>query len=113
MKTIEFNIGIHNNPYTMEEIVEQIAEHPITDKFEFGRLVEGTWHDGIEPTAYLRVKTGLKRVSTVIAWVENLCTMMDQTAIAITIDGVGYLVYNFTDSEEERVPFDGKYFVRS
>ena len=111
MKTIEFNIGLFNNPLDVPEIIERIVKHPViycmgTDT---AKVVEGEYGGEVEPTLYLMAFSNISRVSTIIAWVEDLCLMLEQTCIAIKIDGVGYLVYNYT-KDTERVSFDESYF---
>ena len=111
MKTLEFNIGLFNNPLEVSEIIERIVQHPIVYCMgtDTAKVVEGSYEGAVEPTLYMMAFTDIARVSTIIAWVEDLCLMMEQTCIAIKIDGVGYLVYNYT-KEGERMSFDDNFF---
>ena len=92
MKQIELNIGLVNNYVEHEKLLQNIIDHPLCDTFVEARITEGEWKGENQPTLYVRLTTNYKRVSTIIVWVEDLCTFTDQTAIGAKINGLGYLV---------------------
>ncbi len=109
-KFIEFNIGLNNSPFDAEEMTRRVHGSPPCHNFIKGKVVDGEWDEVYEPTLYLQLNCNYSRISTIIGWVEDLCTMFKQDAIAVRIDGIGYLVYNYTRPDVERIAFDSNYF---
>lgn len=110
MKLI-LNIGLNNNPLTPFQIMQHLRNVPYNNE----RTVQmknttSTYLGEQEPTTLVKFNTARKSVGSIITQVEDLCSHFNQECIAITIDGIGYLVYNI-NYKGEKLPFDQKYFI--
>jgi hypothetical protein len=103
MNKIEINIGLNNNPYTADEILELLM---LKVKSE---VQLGEWDGADEPTLVIEVTSDHEyfRIKSVIT---SLVRVLTQEAIAFRFNGVGELVFN-ENYTGERYPFDEAYFL--
>lgn len=111
MKTIIFNIGLTDNTHTIDEIIEHINEVNTFEGVDYSRPTVGSWQDQDEPMLVVYTQSKRSRLSSILQTIENMCVDMNQTAIAAKIDGVGYLVYNYTKQPEQPQSFDEDIFI--
>ena len=104
-KEVFLNIGLNNNPYSIERIKQIFNDDFNTIE---SRLVNSTYKNNIEPTLILKFNT-LKSSEYIIEYVLNLCDLFEQESIAIKIDSNGLMIYN-NSYQGNKIKFDDKYF---
>jgi len=104
---IELNIGLENNPMDFDQIVKHFGLNEEMGAFLI-REVEGQWNGNPERTVYIRMHNTFI-YSHNVQIVERLCKLMNQTAIAMKINGQGLLVYN-QSYQGPMHSFTGKYW---
>lgn len=102
---VELNIGLNNNPYSFEQC-SRILDLMFRAK---SRLDISQWVENPEPTVVSRITENWE-VSDILSVIERLCVTLEQDAIAIKIDGIGYLVYR-PDYVGERYSYDERFFI--
>ena len=106
MKTVKLNIGLENNPFDFEQIIEQFS---IFNKIISARIEVGEYNGEPERTAVIEVESGIDTNKS-LSQTEYLTKLFTQECIAVKIDDVGYLIYN-PNFEGEKFEFDQKYFI--
>ena len=108
MNKIEINIGLNNNPSTVEEIIRDL-----NSSFEGSevktQVQTGEWDGGDEPTLVVELFSDINKLE-LREFVEFYTIFLTQEAIPFRFNGVGELVFN-ESYEGERYPFDEKYFL--
>lgn len=106
MRTIELNIGLENNPYAEAfegHILHKRLVHAVIGSSIYGfEVVQyamnvSEWQGSPERTFVVVLKTDMYR-SDFIDFVEKLCDIFQQDAIAGTFNGEGHLIYNSNHS---------------
>lgn len=103
---LELNIGLENNPYEIEGIMELVDKAFSLKGAEYN-LVESTYLGEVEHTLAVKGDTDTHYIGMKAKALANLMT---QDCIAFRYEGWGALAYN-PDYEGERVKFDDSYFV--
>lgn len=104
---MKLNIGLNNNPYTYEDVVnitfDKLASKgsPLT-----ARLHIGTYLGQPEPTAVIQIDSNADRTA-----IEELCQTFTQECIAVMQGINGDLVYN-PNFKGQQYTFDSNYFIR-
>ena len=104
-KKVFLNIGLNNNPYSIEQIKQIFNEDfNCTESMK----VNSTYKNNVEPTLILKFNT-LKSSEYLIEYVLNLCELFKQESIAIKIDSNGLMIYN-NSYQGNKIKFNNKYF---
>ena len=104
-KEVFLNIGLNNNPYSIERIKQIFKDDFNCTK---SKEVNSTYKNNIEPTLILKFNT-YKSSEYLIEYVLNLCDLFEQESIAIKIDNNGLMIYN-NSFQGKKMKFDNKYF---
>jgi hypothetical protein len=102
---IQLNIGLNNNPYSFEQCSRILNLMFLAES----RLDQSKWGEAVEPTVVSKITENwdLSDITTVV---ERLCVTLEQDAIAIKVNEVGYLVYN-PSYVGERYSYNEEYFI--
>jgi hypothetical protein len=73
------------------------------------RLSQSQWGEVVEPTVVSKITENWD-LSDITIMVERLCVTLEQEAIAVKIDGIGYLVYD-PSYVGERHSYNEEYFI--
>lgn len=107
MNTIKLNIGLENNPYTYQKVVELIDW--TYGKSKISRQQTGEYNGEPERTAVFLTESSYN-VNKILRAVEVLTEIFTQECIAVKINDVGYLVYN-PEYKGEKFEFNNEYFI--
>lgn len=106
-RVVRLNIGLNNNPHSVEDILDVVALFLSIDSHS---VQIGKWEGADEPTL---VVTGLTEIS--LDDIENIVAALTfyltQQAIAFKYGGKGVLQYNPYYDGDERYEFDEQYFI--
>jgi len=111
MEKVTLNIGLNNNPFTVEQlkkIIKEVYSNDLEIRFE---EVDSTWEGEHEPTLVVSmiVNFRLPYIET-IKNMKPLSLATNQDAIGVKINEFGVLVYKPT-FEGERMLFNEDYFI--
>jgi len=112
MNKIEINIGLNNNPYKAEQIINLLNGYFYGNNLQSDIKTDiqvGEWDGADEPTLVVEVFSNNRQlvISELVGDLIDACT---QEAIPFRFNGVGELVFN-ESYEGERYPFDEAYFL--
>lgn len=112
MNKIEINIGLNNNPYKAEQIIDLLNGYFYGNNLQPDIKTDiqtGEWDGGDEPTLVVEVFSNNRQL-VISELVYDLAAVCTQDAIAFRFNGVGELVFN-AEYKGERYPFDEAYFL--
>lgn len=100
-----FNIGLNNNPRTVEEIVSMVNAMA-GRKHKTYRVEQGEYKNEAEPTLVLRYDS--ERLDLID--LEKLCVWAEQEGIAVKRNKLGILAMH-PEYKGEPIEFNDKYFI--
>jgi hypothetical protein len=107
---LKLNIGLNNNPFLVNEILEHIKYSGIFIDNEFNHSVDlSEYKNEIEQTLIIEGLTSFK-LSTCADIIERLCSVFTQDCIASKIDNNEVLIYSET-YKGEKMQFNNDYFI--
>lgn len=118
MNTITLNIGLNNNPFTLEQAKALLSDSYLANVIhEYKYTPDGTFVDNPEPTLIVRLSTSTS-FDSMIELLKELDKIFTQQCIAMSwvnvTDGIQTtketLVYR-DEFEGERYTFDKQYFI--
>lgn len=104
---IKLNIGLENNPLTTTDITQILwlnGFYHIKSRIHMSTYLGNPERTLAIESNYLRNEDQLIRV------IKALCLMLTQECIAVTVNGVGSLVYDPT-FKGEQIKFNSEYFI--
>jgi len=107
MNKIEINIGLGNNPFTLDEVQFMVVHR--LGKCTQTQLQVGEWEGADEDTLVFEIYTDIE-LDELREYLDFMTIVFEQDAIAFRFNGVGELVWN-ENYKGERYPFDEKYFL--
>lgn len=110
MKTITINIGLANNKYTPEQVIDRMATDTNYRLMAY-QIVTSQYEGTPEETFVGLFEHKYNRDSKILSDFENLASEMTQDCIALATDSLQALAYN-PSYKGERMMFDSKYFVK-
>ena len=93
MKTIQINIGLNNNPFTAEEVIDYIASNKEYRLMAY-QIVDAEFNGQVEPTFVGLLEYKYNRQSKILQDFENIASVMTQESIAIKTDKMQALAFN-------------------
>lgn len=118
MNTITLNIGLNNNPYTLEQAKALLSDSYLDNVIhEYKYTPDGLFEDNPEPTLIVRLSTSTS-FDSMVELLKELDKVFTQQCIAMSWvnikDGImttkETLVYR-DEFDGERYEFDRKYFI--
>ena len=111
MKTLQINIGLNNNPFTAEEVINYIASNKEYRLMAY-QIVDAEFNGNVEPTFVGLLEYKYNRQSKILQDFENIASVMTQESIALLTDKMQVLAFNpsYNGAEYE---FDNQYFKSS
>jgi hypothetical protein len=108
MKTLQINIGLNNNPFTAEEVIDYIASNKEYRLMAY-QIVDAEFNGQVEPTFVGLLEYKYSRQSKILQDFENIASVMTQESIALVTDKMQVLAFN-TSYEGDGYQFDSQYF---
>jgi len=108
MKTLQINIGLNNNPFTAEEVIDYIASNKEYRLMAY-QIVDGEFNGQLEPTFVGLLEYKYSRQSKILQDFENLASVMTQESIALVTDKMQVLAFN-PNYDGEGYEFNNQYF---
>ena len=105
LKKVFLNIGLNNNPYSIERI-KQILNNDF-NCIE-SKQINSIYKNNTEPTLIVKFNS-LKSSDYLIEYILNLCELFEQESIALKIDNNGLMIYN-NSYQGNKMKFNNKYF---
>lgn len=118
MKTYIINLGLNNNPFTVQECIDYLKGGRMSPLVDFTDFVThmGEYENKAEPTLVMKmiVNSSAGEIITARSVVQLMCTKFTQDCIAMRQEGAnegdGVLIWN--DAIVDRpYEFDKKYFI--
>lgn len=109
MKTLVLNIGLRNNSLTENAVLELLAEDKQFRLMAYTK-VDGEYKDEIEPTLVVLLEYWLARESSLIAKIENLCSVLNQDMIPMQTNKTSVMAFHPSYTGED-LSFDAQYFT--
>lgn len=110
MKTLTINIGLGNNPYTAEQVIDRMASDTNYRLMAY-QIVTAEYNEEPEETFVGLFEYKYSRDSKILSDFENLASVMTQECIAISTQSLDALAYS-PSHQGDRNKFDNKYFVK-
>ena len=108
MKTLTVNIGLGNNPYTAEQVIDRMAND--TSYRLMAYQIVTSEYEGHPEEAFVGLfEYKYNRDSKILSDFENLASVMTQECIAVSTESMDVLAYN-PSHKGNRYKFDRKYF---
>jgi hypothetical protein len=108
MKTLQINIGLNNNPFTAEEVIDYIASNKEYRLMAY-QIVDSEFQGNVEPTFVGLLEYKYSRQSKILQDFENIASVMTQESIALVTDKMQVLAFN-PAYDGENYKFDSQYF---
>jgi hypothetical protein len=108
MKTLQINIGLNNNPFTAEEVINYIAGNKEYRLMAY-QIVDAEFNGNVEPTFVGLLEYKYNRQSKILHDFENIASVMTQESIAIVTDRMKVLAFN-PRYDGDGYQFDDQYF---
>jgi hypothetical protein len=108
MKTLQINIGLNNNPFTSDEVIDYIASNNEYRLIAY-QIVDAEFQGKVEPTFVGLMEYKYSRQSKILQDFENIASVMTQGSIALVTDRMQVLAFN-PSYEGEGYEFDEQYF---
>jgi hypothetical protein len=110
MKTLQVNIGLNNNPYTSEDVIDRMASDKNYRLMAY-QIVDMEYLGNIEPTFVGLFEYKYARQSKILTDFEDLASEMTQDSIAISTDKMDAMAFSPRYTGEP-YKFDEKLFKR-
>jgi len=101
------NIGLNNNPFTQEEILEKLS---VDYDLVASRFAIGAYEGEPEPTLVVMIENPYANASGFIKKIEQLADVLTQNCIAVSTDQFDILCYA-QGYKGERFKFNEQYFI--
>jgi len=108
MKTLQINIGLNNNPFTAEEVIDYIAGNKEYRLMAY-QIVNSEFQGNVEPTFVGLLEYKYNRQSKILQDFENIASVMTQESIALVTDRMSVIAFN-PAYDGEGYQFDSQYF---
>ena len=108
MKTLQINIGLNNNPFTSDEVIDYIASNKEYRLMAY-QIVDSEFQGNVEPTFVGLLEYKYNRQSKILQDFENIASVMTQGSIALVTDKMQVLAFN-PSYNGEGYQFDNQYF---
>lgn len=108
MKTLQINIGLRNNPFTAEQVIDYIASNKEYRLMAY-QIVDSEFQGNVEPTFVGLMEYKYSRQSKILSDFENIASVMTQESIAIKTDKMQALAFN-PSYAGDGYEFDNQYF---
>ena len=93
MKTLQFNLGLNNNPMTTDQVINYFAT--LSDyRLMAYQIKDKTFNGEVEPTFVALMEYKYAKQSKVLSDFENMCSVFTQESIALATDYMEVLVFN-------------------
>lgn len=109
MKTLQANIGLNNNKFNVDELINYLMGHADFNLLSYN-LVNGEYLSSEEPTLVCVLEYKFSRASQLLLKFEQMADVMNQECIAFKADGIEALAYSHSFSGVKMV-FDSQYFI--
>ena len=108
MKTLQVNIGLNNNSFTTEQVIDYMASNKNYRLMAY-QIVDAEFEGNVEPTFVGLFEYKYTRESKVLRDFEDLASVMTQQSIAVMTDSMEVLAFN-PSYTGKRYHFDRKFF---
>lgn len=108
MNTLQVNIGLNNNPYTAEQVIDYMASNKNYRLMAY-QIVDAEFEGNVEPTFVGLFEYKYALESNVLSYFEKVAAMMTQQSIAISTDYMEVLAFNPSYTGKP-YRFDQKFF---
>jgi len=108
MKTLQVNIGLNNNPYTSEDVIDRMASDKNYRLIAY-QIVDSEFEGKVEPTFVGLFEYKYGRDSKVLNDFEDLASVMTQQSIAVMTSSMEVLAFS-PSYKGKRYHFDRKFF---
>lgn len=108
MKILQINIGLNNNPFTAEEVIDYIASNKEYRLMAY-QIVNSEFQGNVEPTFVGLLEYNYSRQSKILQDFENIASVMTQESIALVTDRMSVIAFN-PAYDGEGYQFDNQYF---
>ena len=108
MRTITINIGLNNNPYTAEQVIDRMASDTNYRLMAY-QIVTAEYEGHPEETFVGLFEYKYSRDSKILSDFENLASVMTQECIAISTQSLDALAYS-PSHKGDRLKFNNQYF---
>ena len=110
MKTLTINIGLGNNPYTAEQVIDRMANDTSYRLMAY-QIVTAEYNEEPEETFVGLFEYKYSRDSKILSDFENLASVMTQECIAVSTQSMDALAYS-PSHKGDRYKFNSDYFVK-
>ena len=108
MKTLQINIGLNNNPFTAEQVIDYIASNKEYRLMAY-QIVDSEFQGKVEPTFVGLLEYKYNRQSKILQDFESIASVMTQESIALVTDRMSVIAFN-PAYDGEGYQFDSQYF---
>jgi len=108
MRTLTINIGLNNNPYTAEQVIDRMASDSSYRLMAY-QIVSSEYEGHPEETFVGLFEYKYNRDSKILSDFENLASVMTQECIAVSTESMDVLAYN-QSHKGTRNKFNNQYF---
>ena len=108
MRTLQINIGLNNNLFTPEQVIDYIASNKEYRLMAY-QIVDAEFNGNVEPTFVGLLEYKYNTQSKILQDFENIASVMTQGSIALVTDKMQVLAFN-PSYEGEGYQFDEQYF---
>jgi hypothetical protein len=108
MKTLQINIGLNNNPFTSDEVIDYMSSNKEYRLMAY-QIVDSEFQGKVEPTFVGLLEYKYSRQSKILSDFENIASVMTQGSIALVTDKMQVLAFN-PAYEGDGYQFDSQYF---
>lgn len=110
MKTLQINIGLNNNPYTKDQVIDRMASDSNYRLMAY-QIVMSEFNNQPEETFVGLFEYNYTNQSKILSDFEFLASEMTQESIAISTDSMDVLAFS-PRYKGDRYKFNSDYFVK-
>lgn len=108
MRTLQINIGLNNNPFTAEQVIDYIASNKEYRLMAY-QIVDSEFNAEPEQAFVGLLEYKYNRQSKILQDFENIASVMTQSGIALVTDRMSVIAFN-PSFDGEGYEFNNEYF---
>ncbi len=108
MRTLQINIGLNNNPFTPEQVIDYIASNKEYRLMAY-QIVDSEFNSEPEQAFVGLLEYKYNRQSKILQDFENIASVMTQESIAIVTERMSVIAFN-PSFDGEGYEFNNEYF---
>ena len=110
---VVLNLGLENNPYSMECDIVELINTTVLNTFETSvRIVKGEYNGEVERTAVITASTVESNIDTITEAVEKLCVIFTQERIPFLLNNAQGVLVDHPFMNLNPMTFNLNYFIK-